>query len=81
MTAAVCKAALCLGDCLDSIVVDNFRELTEVAVKLATTDNLTDEQLDDLILVYEDYSSEIKRRKKADRETRQRVKAIFPELQ
>ncbi len=38
-----CKAAVCGGGCLDAIVVDNFREVTDVAVNLAANSQLTED--------------------------------------
>jgi len=77
MSEAACKAAMCAGGCLDAIVVDNFRELTDAAVTVAANNQLTEDQLLDIIDLYTDFESEVRRRKKADREARGRLKAIL----
>lgn len=76
MSEQQCKAAACAGGCLDAIVVDNFRELTDVTVTLVANGHLAD-QLDAIIDLYTDFENEVKRRKKADREARSRLKEIL----
>ncbi len=77
MSAGSCKAAVCSNHCLDSIVVDNFRELTNITGILAANDQLTDDQLDDIIELFTQFSVEVRRRKKADREARNELRAIL----
>ena len=77
MSEQQCKAAACLGGCLDAIVVDNTRELTEVGVKLAVGDLLSIEQLDSLIDLYTRYEAEVKRRTEADLKLRSALKVIL----
>ncbi len=77
MSAAACKAAACAGGCLDAIVVDNFRELTDVTVTLAANLLLTDDQLQDIIRLYTNYETEVERRTEADMKARERLKEIL----
>ena len=77
MTDQVCKAASCPGGCLDAIVVDNFRELTEVAIQLVVTGNLSEEQMDDIIDLYTRYEDEVTRRIEVDTAAQTKLKAII----
>lgn len=77
MPGQVCKAAGCAGGCLDAIIVDNFRELTDVAVTLIANEVLTDDQLDDIIELYTRFESEVQRRTEADMKARERLKEIL----
>lgn len=71
------KAAACAGGCLDGIVVDNFRELTEVAVTLAANGRLDADQLEDMTVLYTEFETEVRRRKREDREAREQLKTIL----
>jgi len=77
MSEQQCKAAACAGGCLDAIVVDNFRELTDVAVTLVANGLLTDEQLSDIIELYTRFENEVERRTEADMKARERLKEIL----
>lgn len=77
MPGPQCKAALCAGSCLDGIIVDNFRELTDVTVTLTANSLLTDEQMDEIIVLYTRYEGVVENHKKADREARERLKEIL----
>ena len=77
MAEAACKAAQCIGGCLDAIVADNARETAQVAVKLSAAGVLRDDQLHDLIDLYTDFEKDVKRRKREDRELREKTKVII----
>jgi hypothetical protein len=67
MPGQVCKAAICIRDCLDAIVVGNFQELGEAVYGLVVNEQLTEDQLTAVIDLFTDFESEIKRRKREDR--------------
>jgi hypothetical protein len=76
MSEAACKAAICVGGCLDAIVVDNARETAEATRELAANGALSDAQLADLIKLYTDFEKEVDRRAEADRRLRDATKKI-----
>lgn len=77
MPGGVCKAAICSGKCLDGIIVDNFRELTDVTVTLIANELLTDDQLDSIIELFTEFEEEIERRTEADIEAREQLLEIL----
>ena len=77
MSEARCKAAICAGGCLDAIIVDNARELTEVAVKLVVNGLLDEDQEADIIDLYTRYEDEVKRRIETDHKLRSALKVII----
>lgn len=77
MSEQQCKAAACAGKCLDSIVVDNFRELSDVTVTLAANGLLTEDQLTEVISLYTRYEPEVQRRREADNAARDALLEIL----
>lgn len=78
MPGGQCKAAACGGGCLDAIVVDNAREMTEVFVKLAASGALSEEQMEAGIDLFSDFEEEeVRRRKRQDRILRDKIKEIL----
>lgn len=76
MSNQVCKAVRCLN-CIYAIIDPETRETVESAVLLSANNQLTEEQLEDLIEIGEDFQKEVKRRKREDREHRERIKTIL----
>ena len=77
MSEQQCKGAMCINGCLDAIIVDNAREIAGTAALLAANNQLSEPQLDALIGLYTEFESEVKRRKRADRELREATKTII----
>lgn len=66
----------CLN-CLFAIIDPETKGVVASARLLAANNQLTDEQLDDLIETGEDFLKEVKRRKREDRELKERIKTIL----
>lgn len=77
MSDSACKAAACSAQCEYGIIDDEFRELTGVVSNLAANNQLTEEQLDDIINLYENFDKEVKRRLRRDREAKEQLKTIL----
>ncbi len=77
MSNQACKAAACAGKCRGSMVVDEFRELSDVTAMLAANNHLSTEQLDEVIDLYTRYAEEVQRRKEADNRALGALKEIL----
>jgi len=77
MSEAACKGAMCAGGCLDAMVVDELREVTDVVVSLLANDQLDDDQMEQIIDLYVEYEDEVDRRKEVDRRLLRRVKRVI----
>ena len=77
MSEAACKAAICIGGCLDAIVVDNAREVAEAARELASNGQLSDEQLEALTALYTEFEGAVDKRRMQDVRLREQTKKII----
>lgn len=77
MSDSACKAAACSAQCEYGIIDDEFRELTGVVSNLAANNQLTEEQLENVIALYEKFDKAVKRRLNTDREFKGRLKEII----
>ena len=77
MSGGACKAAACSGQCRYGIIDDEFRELTDVTSMLAANNQLSEEQNEDIIDLFEDFMDTVKCRKRADREAMGKLKVIL----
>jgi len=77
MSEQQCKAAFCIGNCREAMVLPSLREAADVLVNLIAGGSLSEDQYGKIIEVATRYEDEVARRKRIDATVRDELKAII----